>query len=213
MNLSIPYGRKCCEVYGLFNTLRPCPDMFFAIVDLNGDGSIVPYLFDYQEDRFLHLDTIALVLESPHKDEFKNGFVAPAQGGTGRNIADFLIRHLKSIKLPKKKYKVLLVEAVSYQCSNGTDLKKNAANRDEVFKEVWRNGGDADFKRRLLLYKPEVVINACTGSMKKINSGETLNSLVQQAINSLGCFDGKVFYSVHPCCFHYRSCMTRFYKQ
>lgn len=216
MSLSSIFIQTCKNEFGICNISKPCPDMFFAIVDLSGKGSYSMKLCSYQEFCDFPLDTIGLVLESPHIAEYDtNGNpIAPAQGKTGRNIANFLIKHLNSIKLPKKKYKLLLIEAVSFQCSNGSNLKQNAAKRDNVFKTVWINGGEDNFIARLQLYNPNIIINACTGGMKNINSGKTLNSLVQQAINSLQCCQAKkLFYSVHPSSFHFRGCMTRIYKR
>lgn len=198
---------------GICRTQIPCPDTYFAFIDLVA-GSF--RLCSFQEFRDSILDTIVVVLESPHIAEYDaNGYaIAPAQGRTGRNIEHFLIRHLSAIRLPKKKYKLRLMEAVSYQCSNGTNLRQNAAKRDSVFKMVWSNGGEDDFKARLQMYSPDVIINACTGGIKNIDSGVALNSLVQQAINSLHCFQGKMlYYSVHPCSSHFKKCMARMYKR
>lgn len=216
MDLKTIFEQACIKEFGSCNTSKPCPDTFFAIIDLRVKGSYSLTLCSYQEFCDSPLDTIGLILESPHIAEYDaNGNpIGPAQGRTGRNIVNFLIRHLNSIKLPRRKYKLRLIEAVSFQCSNGTNLKEkeNALKRDDVFKTVWQHGGKDDFKERMEMYCPEIVINSCTGGMKNIDSGETLNSLVQKAINSLRCLQGKkLYYSVHPCCFHFRTCMARIY--
>lgn len=216
MDLSDVFEHACKDEFGSCNTRNPCPDVFFAIIDLRGKKPHSFKLCSFREFSDSFLDEIDMVLESPHIAEYDaNGnAIAPAQGRTGRNIEKLLIRHLNAVRLPKKRYKLRLIEAVSYQCSNGANLKQEAAKRDCVFKTVWQNGGEDDFKTRLQMYSPNVVINACTGGIKNINSGATLNSLVQQAINSLSSLQGKrLYYSVHPCCFHFRTCMARTYKR
>lgn len=204
------------DLFGLCNSFRPCPDMFCAIVDLD-KNVFTPILKSWRNFRKVDLKTIAIVIESPHKREYGLGGIpiAPARGTTGRNLKNYLIKHLHSLGLFEGVYKVLLIEAVSFQCSNGCNLRKkeNSEKRDLVFNTVWNNGGREAFKKRIKKYSPDVLINACTGGLGNIDSGTSLNSLVQQAICELEAYkSATIYYSVHPCCRHYKNCMTKIYR-
>ena len=114
----------------------------------------------------------------------------------------YLKNHLKNNNFCSGCYKLLLVEAISYQCSNGNSLynnKKNQKRRDDMFKMMWLCGGMKYFEKRMRLYKPNVVINSCTGGFGESSSGsnQTLKSLVQKSIDRV-CLKSKMFCSSHP---------------
>jgi hypothetical protein len=126
---------------------------------------------------------ILLILESPHKSEYKHdkqSFTlkpkAPAQGYTGRNIHDYLSDILKKIPdLTEGSYNLVISNPIPYMCSLGifTD-KLNTRIRDDVWNAIWdiSNKKDEyvirdDFIARCKLYDPEYVINCCTAKLKK----------------------------------------------
>lgn len=200
MNLAQVFKRECVKIYGKCKTCFPCPDMFTALIDVDRE-LFCPILSSYENLKDWNLPTIAIVLESPHKFEYDdNGLpIGPARGTSGQHISSGLIKkHLKKYEIHGR-YKLLLIEAISFQCSNATNLKekRNADKRDDLFKCVWERGGKKDFETRLKMYKPKYVINSCTGHMKNIDSKKTLNSLVQDVIDKV-CAKIEKFYSSHP---------------
>ena len=184
MSLIDEFKNSCKSIYGKVSTSKKCPDQYVMYLDLDYDKPIIDILCSNKKQRSAqyiseienqNCSTIAVVLESPHIKEFyPNGNpIGPAMGKTGENISKYLLPILKKEKI-KGKYKVILVEAVSFQCSNG-ESPINSQNRDKVFRYTWKNGGEKDFLQRLNSYNPEIVINACTGGIGKIHSKKTLN--------------------------------------
>ena len=197
------FKRKCIRLYGSCNRCRSCPDMFVGLINLN-QNSFHTILVPYGKLQKCDLPLIVMVLESPHKSEYSiDGFpIGPARGRTGDNIKLYLKNHLKNNNFFPGCYKLLLVEAISYQCSNGNSLynnKKNQKRRDDMFKMMWLCGGMKYFEKRMRLYKPNVVINSCTGGFGESSSGsnQTLKSLVQKSIDRV-CLKSKMFCSSHP---------------
>ncbi len=123
---------------------------------------------------------LIMILESPHSDEFR-GEIGPAKGPTGRNIRARVTTVLRSIN--PSDYGLILMNAVQYQCSLGIDTN---CVRDQVFLEVWRNGGRKDFGDRLetVVRKGDVVVNCCTTGKNK------LRNLVQAEIYDRLCGKG-----------------------
>ncbi len=109
--------------------------------------------------------TIAVILESPHKDEYSDqNFIAPALGATGNHLQKYFVNlmaeAIKNIKLDSGVYDVILGNGVQYQCSNGDDPKKY---RDENWCRLWFSENmKQDFIERLNKYNPQIIINACT---------------------------------------------------
>lgn len=135
---------------------------------------------------------IIIILESPHKDEYSKGIIAPAMGKTGKNIKDYLLKILdKKIENPKdneKKYDVILMNAIQYQTSLGIDTEYF---RDRVWLTLW-NKGDLrkEFIKRLEGYDADIIFNFCTnGSHEKdliyILDKKTNSSMTFQYIDSL----------------------------
>lgn len=228
--LKAHFKKRCLDKYNKCNTIKPCPDQYVATVNLRGnfleDDVITINNAEYSE-RDVHMikhikqkkiDTVALILESPHKDEYDTygNPIGPAMNVvTGRNIRNNILDILSSINTSSlsTKVKILLVEAVSYQCSNGV-TPINEIYRDDVFKYVWNHGGRKDLINRLKYYKPKMIINACTGLTKDIESDKSLNGLVQKAIND---FDDSnsclLYYTGHPCsCWFNKSNFHRYNK-
>ena len=182
---------------------RKCEDQYVAIVEITKHK--VEYVINEIESRDenkikeiekFDIPTIALVLESPHKREYYN-IPSPARGITGSNInscflgalAKFIsINDMKehgaffisSSKISEGKYKLLLINAIQYQCSLGKLGIDNRKQKEDIFCKVWCAGGKKDFVSRLKKACPRIIINCCTGEKKREN---TLMGKVQDAID------------------------------
>ena len=122
-----------------------------------------------------------LILESPHKDEFK-GEPGPARGATGHAISSQLMNVIGLRQFSD--YGLILMNAIQYQCSLG---KPTAKHRDTVFRRVWGSGGAEDFKDRLkTTYRPgDVIVNCCTKVALSVGADETLLNYANQATKLL----------------------------
>ena len=153
------------------------------------------------------LKTIAIILESPHTDEFLKGTsgwkpIGPACGTTGRNLRNWLpevlLNYVPCIvdsqnnhkakyhsckDIESGVYAVKLINAVQYQCSLGEETTKF---RDLVFSNLWEcDGGEVkeSFSRRLNTACPNIVINCCTKGYVSDEQKE-LRYLVQKEITT-----------------------------
>lgn len=166
--------------------ISPCPDQYFA--DLT-NGQLISRI---REDIEYHENTtangingtmlnrvIAIVLESPHKEEFGNEGLpkGPAMGKTGKffirnkgGFIDFISNSSVSCIL-KGNYQLVYVNSVQYQTSLGKSLKPLTVktDRDNIWLSVFNNdGGVVDLKQRLDALKPQLVINLCTKGVKNL---------------------------------------------
>jgi hypothetical protein len=161
-----------------------------------------------------YINTIALILESPHTEEFdKDRCLGPAMGTTGDGIKNILLGNLAkfifindlldygsyfktSSEITEGLYKLLIVNAVQYQCSLG-NLENDASKRkrNKIFEDFFEKTAKEDFKRRLKLYNPKIIINCCTGG----HYGEVdgLQKRVQEVIDS-GNFSALKLIGSHP---------------
>jgi hypothetical protein len=180
----------CTEDYlDIFRNRHRVPDVWRYIVEANADIQIVPVdktipLSDFNDRPAADAagPNILLILESPHKSEYKHdkkNFTlkpkAPAQGYTGRNIEIFISDILKKISdLSNGSYNLIISNPIPYLCSLGifTD-KLNTKVRDNVWNAVWdiaNKKGEyvirEDFIARCKHYRPEYIINCCTANLK-----------------------------------------------
>ena len=112
-------------------------------------------------------------------DEFEGEHPRPANGQTGRNIAEYLLS-VKGLS-ECREYGLILINAVQYQCSRGKDTK---LFRDQTFREIWTQNGRSNFIERFgLVYEEgDLVINACTRGNKERPFREQLRCLVHSAV-------------------------------
>lgn len=133
---------------------------------------------------------VLLILESPHKEEFRlrNGVfsvVGPAadhrQGRTGSRIHKYLrSRYLPTINRYTPEMPIFLINAVQHQCSLNRDTD---IYRSKVFKTAWINGYERAFIHRLRRYyrDGDIVVNACTGTSDQ-HACENLKMMVENGI-------------------------------
>lgn len=155
-----------------------------------------------------NIPVLAIILESPHKQEYAGNIPMPACGKTGDNIYKLLPKYLNCISATLEQdnisqgvgfpdiqsgtYRVLLINAIQYQCSLGEKTKKY---RDEIFDKMWENGDvRTDFANRLTIHPLRVIINCCTAS------AANFRKKIQKVIsNSINCCDTALFHAYHPC--------------
>lgn len=182
----------CTDEYlDIFQNKHRVPDVWRYIVEVsNIDIKIIQVdktvpLSDFNDRPAAEAKgekNILLILESPHKSEYKQDkkkFTlkpkAPAQGYTGRNIESFIGDILKKISdLAKGSYNLIISNPIPYLCSLGifTD-KLNTKVRDNVWNALWNiidEKGEyvirEEFIARCKLYRPEYIINCCTANLK-----------------------------------------------
>ena len=165
-----------------------CPDQWVGNINVN--KGVFEVQIKNNEDFFFRESIsgvsceefkIIIILESPHTKEYI-GDIGPAKGTTGTNIRTYLENILqRSFKWDEHtvyKFKLILMEAISYQCSLGIPPEYF---RDKIFYECWESFGKEDFKNRLReIYKPETdkIINAAT----KGDLVPTIRLMVEAAI-------------------------------
>ena len=159
---------------------------------------------------------ILIVLESPHRDEFKCekykiDSPMPAMKTTGMNIYELLPKYINRIggtletgmiskgmgymDMPNGIYRVLLANAIQYQCSFGVSSK---LHRTYVFNKLWENEKVVkSFISRISFNNVQVIINASTnGDTKK--GEKTLRKKIQDAIDGVAKDDVVKYHSLHP---------------
>ena len=166
---------------------RVCPNQFVGTVELEGgkfkwkegksDISSLKRSNEKLNSRY-SIDQsknkrIVIVLESPHKHEYRDQGTGPAMGVTGKNLDKNLIDILNlkgkillnSIE-DNKDYDIIFVNAIQYQASLGIDTE---VFRDRLWLEMWLNlNKREDFIEELKRIKPVVIFNLCTnGSHNK----------------------------------------------
>lgn len=125
---------------------------------------------------------IFLILEGPHINEYKSD-AAPAKGKTGQNIRNYLklviYRNLDKF-IVDTEYKVVLINAIQYQCSLGV---KKSPYRNEVFLRCWNKFGYHDFVTRLEsnLNSGDIIINATT----KGDKNNEIRMMVEKAVEEV----------------------------
>ena len=161
---------------------RPCPDRLVGTLDYVAEQQTWADAAANPVERNLTSPAVLLVMESPHKDEFKlkDSYTPwPANGATGVRIREFAGCLLPEAWDPSTS-QIVLINAIPFQCSLGVSTQHH---RDAVFKAVWAAGGRALFQARLRRWyqRGDLVVNACTKGATEI----PLRQEVEDAIDEL----------------------------
>ena len=134
-------------------------------------------IFDSLKTRKKDELIIVIILESPHISEFSTKreddffddkiLANPALGKTGNNLQKYFTHNNLNNLIEKsihdlhkyKKYKVILMNSIQYQCSLGCNPKKY---RDHNWIQYWFSQGKEEFLERLQIYNPDIIFNLCT---------------------------------------------------
>lgn len=153
---------------------KRCPDQVVGYVKFAAASAPSTVLWLEKRRRKAHFEfleayeriqqSIVLVIESPHKDEFRDpAFIAPALGKTGEYLERFLpqvLEQLQRAAFVEGKYTLILANTIQYQCSLG-ELPK--VYRDRVWGALWE-GEKAAFLERIAAYQPHFILEMCTSS-------------------------------------------------
>ena len=188
-----------------------CHDGIQLNLEHPGDGQ-GPEGSNYQDiwpqENFAH-DTLVLILESPHKDEYRDDCIdrpiAPAQNnenhrriiGAGIGIENYLLDIINlcptlRCNMNIRETRVVLCNPIQFQ----TSLVAAICSPDwrKVRNAVWRSLWDMqeiqdNFGERLVSYNPNYIINACTSQLQKKIS----DFLKQRFANNMK------YETCHPC--------------
>ena len=160
--------------------LLVCPDQYVAMYTPSTSKiSSRTYLnIDYGYDATgnavcnnLKNDTIVIVLESPHKDEYcyVNGVLVPKGPlvGSWNGFQKLFHSAIQGSAVSRaisniSTYNIAFVNAVQYQCSLGKTLYKNLNNAKQKNTNVinsWHSGFSGDLEKRLIALKPIIIID------------------------------------------------------
>ena len=154
-----------------------------------GTNGFIPIQYN-KKDKY---EKIALIVESPHKDEFDNNFnpLCPLNGSAGKRFANNICNKLDTwfSNIKNIKVEVMIINPVQYQTSlyhflngkisynnikqsiNYTKIDKDI--RNETWRFLFNNCSlSNDFITRINTYSPDCIDNCCTG---KVNSRTFVN--------------------------------------
>lgn len=163
-------------------SVEKCPDQVIGTCKIDDDGFRFMNNWISKEDRNnrnCNLNNIVksyknllIVLESPHKDEYKDKeFIAPALGKTGINLKDKFESKINKVIENNTDlrglYNIVLVNAIQYPTSLGFTTSNF---RDRIWLDLWIvNGFRKELIERINNYSPSIIINLCTNGSHKEN--------------------------------------------
>lgn len=121
---------------------------------------------------------IAIVLESPHIEEFK-GKIGPAKDATGRcfflHFKELIKKSVIYNEINTVEHDIVFMNSIQYQCSLGKCLTKtkNKKQRDDNWILCFEDENSCDIERRLQAINPFATINLCTqgkGSVPRLRN-------------------------------------------
>lgn len=128
---------------------------------------------------------VAVVLESPHKDEFEIEEyqfkpAGPAMGTSGNNIEKYLINLIKAIEkyyIAYNKYDIYIVNPVKFQASLGSFYTGKLIK--EIRNELWKSLYENVYKKEFLeeIKKYDIIVNSCTDINEKYGKYQITNDL------------------------------------
>ena len=161
---------------------------------------------DQPEEGFPSGNTIAIILESPHRSEFHDGLVphGPAMGTTGRRIfrglVDAINRSPDVLERLMDENRVVITNPVPFQASLFAIHKNRLVpkyRRDELRDATWKCIWSVcevrrKFMERLMSYQPHTVLNLCTG---KDEPGTLSRRITEELLTD---FSEQLFVGQHP---------------
>lgn len=134
---------------------------------------------DFPIEMERELESIVIILESPHKSEYndENMPIAPAQGETGDQIEEKICEILNSQQiircLTSDEYRIVILNPIPFQTSLFMLHKQSISGvyktlRDKVWITLWNNCNKLkiDFINSIQELNPKVLINCCTAGVK-----------------------------------------------
>ncbi|WP_408891559.1 hypothetical protein ACJ2CR_19050 [Myxococcus faecalis] len=123
-----------------------------------------------------HGPKIAVLLESPHQNEYDTNFnpLGPARGPTGEAFHRYFTSHVLPVLLragltlddDTDGLHVLMINPVPYQASLRHLLTKhNEPLKNAVWTKLWEHC-KPNFMDRLRQYAPKIILNGCTADLK-----------------------------------------------
>lgn len=165
--------------------------------------------YDQLPERREGQSVLLLLLESPHKDEYKHDAeleplrsIAPAQGDTGSNIQAHFHEVLKCGLSPDlcRGASVVIANPIPYQASLvsiSNDQGGWHSVKDAVWAALWMNRVVKEhLAERLRRYNPDIVVNACTREGSR-DLPYTNNAHVAIFV-AAHCPTAKLFATTHP---------------
>lgn len=167
-----------------------CRDGILRLDPHSGNGQDLVEGSNYQDIRpqgnFIQ-DTLIVILESPHKDEYRNNCIdrpiAPAQNnrndreiiGAGIGIQNYLLDVINlcpnlRCSLSVRETRVILCNPIQFQTSLVAVICSPEWRkiRDKVWRTLWNVPQiKEEFRMRLTSYNPNYIINACTSKLQK----------------------------------------------
>ena len=209
-----------------------CPDCYVAAIEVefhqnNGhvkyvENSITNYDGRIKMDKILRnkdYPIIAIILESPHINEYKNNeSISPLKNPLSANtLNDFFIRNFYNyvtaaysggaifsrnvVDIENGIYRIKLVNAIQFQCSLVRELK-NAVNQDLKNRIVEQCLNETLFQNDFIkrIQDATIIINCCTG--QKDGQIDGLQKQVQEIIDNN--YSTKLrLYGYHPSSLHF----------
>ncbi len=127
----------------------------------------------------------------------------PANGTTGYFMKKWLISILSTIGIPAGSYCIWVVNPIQWQTSlfmlHGGKLTESKYNklRNQVWKKIWDIPSvRRDFKDRIDIHSPKLILNCCTKELQNILSCFLLNKWVGSDID--------IYESYHPSNWNYQ---------
>ncbi|WP_298527971.1 hypothetical protein [uncultured Ruminococcus sp.] len=183
-----------------YNASEKTPDDVRGYLVYNGNWNF------YKMNQYTPPDDykkLALILESPHTDEYSiNGVIQrtpngllipqrPANGFAGDQIDKFIQNRpwVNSLRNISDVFEVYIMNAIQYQCSAFDYIqgmtKLISPLRDAIFLEMWNNTKtgttqfQSDLVDRIMKYSPNVIINACTKGTRTPTLQMRVEGLIQ----------------------------------
>jgi hypothetical protein len=155
------------------------------------------------------IQKLALILESPHKNEYQSNSyipIGPARGTSCERIERCIVNRQWVRQLDSNcVYEICVMNAIQYQCSAWNYIsgfsKLDTVLRNNLFKKMWTGFARKSFVHRIEDYSPDKIVNCCTG-MTTDNTGNvcpqrnSLADLVEKAIQTS--FQGSHICDYHP---------------